>query len=71
MEEVAECNDRAAVCEERQAGPIGVAASRDWRDRRFLGCLNFDGVNGRLDMRVTDWAPGILCAGDRFRRFVT
>lgn len=51
--------------------PIGVAASKDLRSWRFVGYCSFDGVQGRPDMPVTFWAPGIIRQGNVCHMFVT
>lgn len=51
--------------------PIGVVASKDMVDWRFLGYCAFDGVPGQPDMPVTFWAPGIIRDGGTYHMFVT
>ena len=52
--------------------PIGVAASRELVEWRFLGYCKFDGVGGEKDADTTSWAPGV-CIDDtgRFHMFKT
>lgn len=51
--------------------PIGVTASSDLLNWRFLGYASFDGVEGEPDMPVTYWAPGMIRDGDTYHMFVT
>jgi beta-xylosidase len=51
--------------------PLGVAASEDLINWRFLGYCSFDGAAGKPDMPDTRWAPGIIRDGDSFHMFVT
>ncbi len=51
--------------------PLGVIASKDLREWRFLGYASIDGVAGKPDMPVTFWAPGIIRDGDTYHMFVT
>jgi len=51
--------------------PIGVAASKDLCSWRFVGYCSFDELQGRPDMPVTFWAPGIIRNGDDYHMFVT
>lgn len=51
--------------------PIGVAASKDLRSWRFVGYCSFDGTQGKPDMPVTFWAPGIIRQGSTYHMFVT
>jgi hypothetical protein len=55
----------AAAC------PIGVAASKDWKEWRFVGYCMFDGQGGKPDAPFTFWAPGIIRDGDTYHMFVT
>ena len=41
--------------------PVGVCASKDLVDWRFVGYCKFDGVGGDRDAATTAWAPGIIC----------
>lgn len=51
--------------------PIGVAASKDLQRWRFVGYCSFDGAQGKPDMSVTFWAPGIIRVGNSYHMFVT
>ena len=51
--------------------PIGVAATKDMVNWRFLGYCAFDGQAGFPDNSDTRWAPGIIRQGDVFHMFVT
>ncbi|MCB1120192.1 MAG: right-handed parallel beta-helix repeat-containing protein [Verrucomicrobiae bacterium] len=51
--------------------PIGVVSSKDLANWRFLGYVSFDGMEGKPDMPVTFWAPGIINEGDYYHMFVT
>lgn len=51
--------------------PIGVAASKNLKDWRFLGYCKFDGTGGEPDSPDTFWAPGIIRDGDTYHMFVT
>jgi len=55
----------AAAC------PIGVAASKDWKNWRFVGYCSFDGTGGKPDAPFTFWAPGIIRDGNTYHMFVT
>ena len=52
--------------------PIGVCASKDLVDWRFVGYCKFDGVGGDKDAATTAWAPGIIADGaGRHHMFLT
>lgn len=53
------------------ATPIGIAASKDLLNWRFVGYCSFDGILGKPDARHTYWAPGIYIEGDTANMFVT
>ena len=51
--------------------PIGIAASKDLVNWRFVGYCSFNGVTGIPDAPHTNWAPGIFIEGDTANMFVT
>ncbi len=51
--------------------PIGVIASPDLAEWRFLGYCTFDGRKGQPDNPDTHWAPGIIRSGDVYHMFAT
>jgi hypothetical protein len=51
--------------------PIGVARSADLCHWKFGGYCSFDGVEGKPDMPVSFWAPGIVRNGDTYHMFAT
>ncbi len=55
----------AAAC------PIGVAASKDLKNWRFVGYCQFDGEGGKPDANHTFWAPGIIRDGNTYHMYVT
>ncbi len=44
--------------------PVGVCASKDLVNWRFVGYCKLDGVGGEKDVPYTAWAPGIITAPD-------
>lgn len=40
--------------------PIGVCASKNLIDWRFVGYCKFDGIGGKKDSKTTRWAPGVI-----------
>lgn len=59
-------NRRMTATENRGCGgtPIGVCASKDLVNWRFVGYCKLDGVGGEKDAPYTAWAPGIITAPD-------
>ncbi len=51
--------------------PLGIAASKDLVNWRFIGYCSFNGVAGKPDAPHTNWAPGIFIEGDTANMFVT
>ena len=51
--------------------PIGIAASKDLVNWRFVGYCSFDGIPGKPEVGHTYWAPGVFIEGDTANMFVT
>jgi len=51
--------------------PIGIAASGDLMNWRFIGYCSFNGVAGKPDAPHTNWAPGVFIENDTANMFVT